>query len=219
LGIAVTHVATARPSLKEKNAKSLLALLALNLAAFYFVENAMEISVTGWAALATGWLSALPAGAGIVVTAVLNGQVSADTKARLVFLRWRFPYPGSKAFSQYGPSDARVNMTALANTYGPLPSEPGAQNALWYKLYRTVADFTSIEQVHGEFLLARDYAFMALLLLAGLGTLSLATIPLRTAAIYLALLLLQWAIAARAANVTGKRFVTCVLAIKSAEAR
>jgi len=37
----------------------------------------------------------ISAGIGIALTSVLNAQLSPEAKARVVFLRWRDPFPGS----------------------------------------------------------------------------------------------------------------------------
>ncbi|MEI9992070.1 MAG: hypothetical protein WDM86_18790 [Rhizomicrobium sp.] len=212
----MAEAAVGSQTLNENNAKSLFAVLALNAAAFYLVEHAMAITVGDWIALATGWMSALPAGVGVVLTGILNAQIGDELKARMVFLRWRFPYPGSEAFSRYGPRDPRVDMAALSTAFGPLPTERKEQNALWYRLYRTIASHPVIEHVHRKFLFARDYSFISLILVVILGAAAAVTMPIKTAAIYVIVLVLQWALATRAANVSGHRFVTTVLAQKGA---
>jgi hypothetical protein len=201
-------------SLKDANSKTLFALLVLNVAVFYVMAQTQGIGYGDWLKLATGWMVALPAGVGVAVTALLNSVVSGDTKARLVFWRWHHPLPGSEAFTRHGPSDARVNMAALEKKHGPLPTAPKAQNILWYRLYKRVSDAPSVEQAHRQFLLARDFAFMALVMLAVLGTAAFFFFikPISAAGIYVLLLVIQWAIATRAANVGGHRFVTNVLA-------
>jgi len=71
----------AAPSLKDANAKTLFALLALNFAGFYLTAHTGAIGLGDWIKLATGWISALPAGAGVAATALLNTLVSSDAKA------------------------------------------------------------------------------------------------------------------------------------------
>jgi hypothetical protein len=65
----------------------------------------------------------------------ITGVVDATMKARLVFLRWRDPLPGSRAFSIYMQSDARINDVAIRDRYAPLPRSADRQNALWYAMY------------------------------------------------------------------------------------
>lgn len=204
------------PALKDANAGRLVGVLALNVAAFYLIEKAGVIGAGEWAKLATGWITALPAGAAVALTGILNAQVTSKTKARLVFWRWHNPLPGSAAFTRHGPQDPRVDMAALEAKHGPLPTEPKAQNILWYAMYRSVATAAPVAQAHRQFLFARDYAFMALVMLLTLGAAAAIFIrPISTAGIYIGLLLVQWGAATNAANINGHRLVTSVLAIKA----
>jgi len=204
-------------SLKDANAGALLAVLALNVAAFYLLQKSSAIGAGDWMKLATGWLAALPAGVGVALVGILNAQVSADMKARLVFWRWQNPLPGSQAFTRHGRNDPRVDMAALEAKHGPLPTDPKAQNALWYKMYRAVADEPAVTQAHRQFLFARDYTFVALAILVVLGATAFKFIhPISTAEIYALLLMVQWGLATRAANLSGHRFVSTVLAQKGA---
>jgi hypothetical protein len=77
--------------------------------------------------------------------------------------------------------------------HGPLPTEPRAQNALWYRLYKTIADHPAVLQVHRKYLFTRDYAVASFLLLITLGPAGFWTIPsLSTAMCYFGLLVLQY---------------------------
>jgi hypothetical protein len=204
-------------SFKDENAKTLFALAALNVVAFYLAAHAQAVSYGDWARLATGWMAALPAGVGVAVTGLLNNLADSETKARLVFWRWHNPLPGSEAFTRHGPNDSRVDMNALASRHGPLPNDPSAQNKLWYRIFKSVSTEPSVEQAHRQFLFARDYAFMALVLLVVLGIAATIFLPPNsTTSIYALLLVVQWGVATRAANVNGRRFVTNVLAQNAA---
>jgi len=204
---------TAAASLKDRNARNLYMLLAANIAGFYLIAHSDAIGAGDWAKLATGWITAIPAGVGVALTGLLNSLVSSDTKARLVFWRWHHPLPGSAAFTRHGPNDSRVDMAALAAKHGPLPAAPKEQNVLWYRLYRGVSNEPAVEQAQRHFLFARDFAFMSLIMLVILGiTAAFFIRPALTAEFYILLLMVQWGIATRAANVGGHRFVTNVLA-------
>jgi hypothetical protein len=200
-------------SLKERNGKVLYALLAANIVAFFMFMHWDAIAAQDWGKLASSIMAAVPAGVGVALTGFLNALVSAETKARLVFWRWHNPLPGSRAFSRHGPKSHRVDMAALTAKFGPLPTDAKAQNLLWYRLFKGVSGEPSVEHAHRQFLLARDFAFMALLMLVILGGLALWFItPIGHFGLYLLLLVTQWAIAMRAANVGGRGFVTNVLA-------
>jgi hypothetical protein len=118
-------------SLKGQNSPGLYALMAANLAFFYGVVQHNVILAGNWAEIVGRLSGIVPAGVGIALTGVLNAQLPADAKARIVFLRWHDPLPGSEAFTKHGPSDARVDMGALERAVGPLPTAPREQNALW----------------------------------------------------------------------------------------
>jgi hypothetical protein len=71
--------------------------------------------------------------------------------------------------------------------------------------------------VHRAFLFTRDYACLGLFMCAVLGVAGFVQIPsTRTALGYFALLVAQFLLARRAARNHGVRFVTTVLALKSA---
>ena len=132
-------------------------------------------------------------------------------------MRWSNALPGCEAFSRYAHTDPRGDVRALDRSYGPLPTDPKAQNVLWYKLYRSLEDHPSIVQVHRDFLFARDYTSLALMMTALLGVSGFLYMPsLSTAAAYFAVLAIQFGLAGRAARNNGKRFVTTVLALKAA---
>lgn len=90
------------------------------------------------------------------VTLVLDGIVSADTKAVLVYWRLRNPLPGCEAFTKHGPADTRVDMKTLERRYGPFPVAANHQNQLWYKLFKAAEDQPSVAQAHRMSLMTRD---------------------------------------------------------------
>jgi hypothetical protein len=191
--------------------------MAANLALFYGVVQHDAILAGDWAETARQLAEAIPAGLGLAVTGLLNAQLPAEAKARIVFLRWRDPLPGSEAFTKHGPADPRVDVAALESAFGPLPVTPREQNALWYKLYKSVSSDASVTQVHRAFLFTRDYACLALFAWVVLGSAGFVQIPsVRTALGYVAVLGAQFLLARRAARTHGVRLVTTVLALKSA---
>ncbi|QOK96846.1 hypothetical protein HF909_10665 [Ralstonia pseudosolanacearum] len=151
-----------------------------------------------------------------VVVLLLTGLLSHEAKARLVYWRIKNPLPGSQAFTKYAPADARINMKTLAKNVGALPTDPGEQNARWYKLYRLVGDDPAVSHAHKLYLMYRDMAAMSLLL-----------IPLVPAALWYAgapstsrwiaggLFALQYVVCAIGARNSGTRFVCNVLAVHS----
>jgi hypothetical protein len=163
------------------------------------------------------WREVVPAGIGVILIGVVNGLLSPLTKARLVYWRWSNPLPGSFAFSRYAEQDSRIDVAALNEKVGPLPTAPRDQNSLWYKLYRSVADEPAVTDAHRASLFTRDYAGIAFLMLLVASVIGWWRIPsAATAGIYTGLLVAQYLLVRHAAQNYGVRFVTTVLAVKSA---
>ena len=102
---------------------------------------------------------------------ILDGIVTSNVKAVLVYWKWRNPLPAHQAFTVHGRNDSRVDMSALEEEHGPLPSDPAEQNQLWYRLSKSTADRPSVDEAHCAWLLARDLTsltFVLLVVTAGL---------------------------------------------------
>lgn len=95
---------------------------------------------------------------------MLLGLVPARMRDPLIHWRWRHSLPGSRAFTRFGPADARVDMAALEQRYGPLPTEPGEQDWLFYKVYRARANEVGVLDAHKSYLAARDIGIIPLIL-------------------------------------------------------
>ena len=204
-------------SLKDENRLTLYSLMAANIAIFYVIFQ-KDAFVTGdWLELVRRLVDVVPAGLGVALTGIINAQFSAELKSRIVFLRWRNCLPGCEAFTRYAHQDPRVDLAGLERVCGTLPTDPRQQNSLWYRLYKSIESDPSVVQVHRAFLLARDYACLALMIIVVLGIAGFVQFQSkRTALIFLLLLVLQFVLAGQAARNNGKRFVTTVLAIKGA---
>ncbi len=204
-------------SLKDQNRWHLWLLIAVNSAVFYAALNFSDFESSGFRALVNSATQLLPVGLATVVTTVANGLLDADMKARLVFLRWHHALPGNRAFSRYAHRDPRIDQDKLAQLIDmkSLPA-PEAENAAWYRLYKEVHNDQSVQQVHREFLLLRDYTGLAALFLVGFGVVALFSVhPPRVLAIYCALLIVQYIVVRHSAATYGIRFVTTVLALKT----
>lgn len=193
-------------------------MMAGNLIVYYSILKGQILFAGDWVTAIRDIGEFLPAGVGFILTGILNAQLSANAKSRIVFLRWRNPLPGSEAFTRYACSDPRVDLGALEKNYGPLPSDAREQNALWYKLYKTIESDPAVAQAHRAFLFARDYACIALIMLLVLGGAALFQMAsMKTILPYIGGLTLQFLLSGRAARNHGCRFVSTVLAIKGAE--
>jgi hypothetical protein len=156
--------------LKELNRWQIWLIIAANAIVFYGASQWDAIAVSGLRAAITGAANLLPVGLAVVVTTVANGLLSAELKARLVFLRWKQALPGHRAFSVYAKKDPRIDFVRLQRALGnKLPAEPEAENKAWYRFYLEVQNVPSVLQVHRDFLLLRDYAGLAALFLIALG--------------------------------------------------
>jgi hypothetical protein len=204
-------------SLKDQNRWHLWLLIAVNSAAFYAALNYSDFESSGFRALINSATQLLPVGLATVVTTVTNGLLSADMKARLVFLRWHHPLPGNRAFSKYAQQDPRIDQIRLAQVIDKESLRtPEAENAAWYRLYKEVHNDPSVQQVHREFLLLRDYVGLGAMFLIGFGAVAIFTVqPPKVLAVYCLLLVVQFIIVRHAAATYGVRFVTTVLALKA----
>ncbi len=215
-GTQIGHANTR--SLKGQNRLPLLVVLAINLVCLIMAVKTDSLRSAGIDALFRQWREVVPAGVGTILIGIVNGLLSPNTKARLVFWRWSNPLPGSFAFSHYAQHDARIDMSGLQGKVGPFPSNPREQNALWYKLYKSVEDVPAVADAHRMFLFARDYTGIAVLMLLVGGAIGIWQIPsTATAAGYVGLLLLQYLLVREAARNYGIRLVTTVLALKALE--
>jgi hypothetical protein len=204
-------------SLKTANSPALYLLMLTNLALLYAFIEGLGFTSTGLNAAATSLKSVIPAGIGLVLVGLLNAQVPAELKARLVFMRWKHPLPGSRAFSQHARADGRVDLAALERQYGKLPRGPREQNALWYRLFKSVDSEPAVTQAHRAFLFCRDYACLTLLMMAILGGAAIVQVPTITGRLlFIGILAVQFLLAMSAARNHGERLVTTVLALAAA---
>jgi hypothetical protein len=205
-------------TLKDQNRLGLYTVMAANLALYFAMGRWSAIFAGDWASFVGGWASVLPAGLGLIVVGVLNAQLDAVTKAKLVFMRSRDPLPASEAFTRWGPADPRVDMATLSAKFAPLPSDPKGQNALWYRLYKSIETDAAVEHAHREYLFTRDFHFLAALMLVAFGMLAIVTFTgVGKTLAYLAILIAQFLMTGQAARTHGRRLVSTVLARKAAE--
>ena len=202
-------------SLKETNRWRLRLFVTLN-ALFFFVLFSSEDITTAIQLQQFEGLISPKAVLGLVLafaTLVLDGIVSADTKAILVYWRLRNPLPGGEAFTKHGPADARVDMRSLERMFGPFPVPANEQNQLWYRLFKAVEDQPSVSQAHRMSLLTRDLASLSFVLAPLFAILGAALrIGMLPWAILVTVLTVQFLVLRIVAANSGRRFVTTVLA-------
>ena len=204
-------------SLKERVSGKLLAVILANLAIYFALLNAEILTTSGWRTALKEIGDLIPIAVGLALMTVANGLLNPQTKARLVFWRWKNPLPGSRAFSVHANHDPRIDPVALQRLMGEIPSDEAEQNSAWYRMYKTVDSDSSVAHAHKDYLFTRDYACLSVLMLVGLGGLGLMQIyDFWHSILYLSLLAAQYLVVRFVAANYGRRFVTTVLALKSA---
>jgi hypothetical protein len=206
------------PILKDVNRMQLWLIIAANVVIFFAAQHEQTILALDLKGLLASAANFAPVSIAVVITTLLNGLISADMKARLVFLRWTYALPGHRAFSKYALRDPRISVDNLTQAIsGKVPNDPSEQNALWYSFYKSYKNEPSVIHVHREFLLIRDYTALALLFLIVFGTSSWLFFPTSQGALFYSICLVAQLLLARQAAATyGVLFVTTVLAEKAA---
>ncbi len=201
---------------KERNAASLVLLVTLNAVILYGLVTTQRAEPGAWFKTLTDLQAAVPAAVALTLTGILNGILTPQAKARLVFCQWEHPLPGCQAFSRYLLQDPRIDVARLEAAFGPFPSEPIAQNRRWYAIYQTVQTHPSVADASRSFLLSRDYAGLVALMLPLNSAVALLLLrsPMQCI-LYMGFLLLQLLMASRAARTNGVRLVTNAMAIAS----
>jgi hypothetical protein len=210
--------ATKEPYLKGKNSIYLWSFISINLAILLSVIVGGKLAGSS---IEEFW-HRVSAKDGIIAASipllaiVLSGVLSDTAKARLVFWRWKDPLPGCRVFTELLGTDPRIDVPALQEKLGELPTEPQAQNALWYRLYEQQRTEVRIWEAHKIYLLTRDMATIAALFVVLFPiALTAATVAWKTAAIYISVLITQYLLTSSAARNYGVRFVLNVLSEES----
>lgn len=153
-----------------------------------------------------------------LIVIILTGLLPVSVTDRLVFWRWRFPLPGCRAFTTLSKKDARIDLSGLEQKHGELPTDPRAQNVLWYRIYKSHETRPSVVTAHQSYLLTRDATAIAVLIAAILGVSGalLSQQPCVTKATYFVFLIVQYLLLSAAARNYGTRLVLNALAEESA---
>jgi hypothetical protein len=204
-------------SIKDQNRWQLWLAIVANVTAFYVLMQWDDITASGIKVLISRAGNILPVALAVVVTTVINGLLSSEAKARIVFLRWKDALPGHRAFTEHAPKDTRIDLQRLTKACGnKLPTDPADQNRTWYRLYKSVEKHPSVEQVQRDYLLMRDYAAFSAICIVVFGVAAFVALPsAQVSLLYIALLVVQFLLARQAAMNYGNRFVTTVMAEKA----
>lgn len=202
-------------TLKDTNRINLIIYLVLNFLFFAILSGLTNIRVGEWDDLLSKWLA--PGGIiiGILyfISIVLEGLISSDIKAVLVFWRIKNPLPGTRAFSDIAVKDPRIDMNAVRRLFpGKLPEDPKEQNTAWFSLYKKYGSMGNILEVHKAFLLTRDLASLTVVLVpVSLIGYILLHFGLSLILVHLSVLLGLYLVTAISSRNYGNRFVANVL--------
>jgi hypothetical protein len=200
-------------SLKDSYRWHLFAALAANLALYYGLIKGLTLAEIRPDTALTHVAALLPSGLAVALCGIINAQLTALQKARIVFLRWNDPLPGSRAFSRYAASDPRVDMRAVQEKWAPLPNDAHKQNALWYRIYQQEKETQAVRHLNRNWLFARDYACICALLLFALGSIGIFQMPSVVSwSIFMTIVFAQLLLARRSAVHHAERLVTTVIA-------
>ena len=213
-----------QPKLKDQNLNTLRVFVGGVVAAYVAARLGVNFlssgqAVTSYASLLDPTCTGLAAIGGVFSLLLLN-LIPTPVKDKLVHWRRRDVLPAHRAFSEIGPQDSRVDLEHIAARRGALPTDPVAQNKLWFKIYKANETSPGVENAHKSYLLYRELASVALLLLVLLVVVTALAfrMPSSVEVIFCGLLVGVYVLAATSARNTGARFVSNVLAAESAAA-
>lgn len=205
-------------SLKDSYRLQLFAALTANLALYYVLVKGLSISDLGVETARTHLTTLLPGGLAVALCGILNSQLTYLQKARIVFLRWANPLPGCRAFSHYAARDPRIDMKAVRAKWSPLPKGAQQQNALWYRIYQQERGTEAVDHLNRQWLFARDYASICVLLLVALGSLGIYQMPsFLSWSVFVGIVFAQFLFVRRSAVNHAERFISTVIAQAAAK--
>lgn len=184
---------------------------------YYFIKVEVQFSLSDGVFYENLIKSGVIIPASTLVIFILNGLLTSNLKAILVFWRVTDVYPGCRVFSRLINKDSRIDRLALSQVYGDLPTEPDLQNKLWYKIYKKYEFDPMVFQSHRNFLLSRDltslgFLFFIIYSIASVISMFVHNASLKSLLFYVGYLALQYIILAHVSRIYGNRFVCNVLA-------
>ncbi len=197
---------------KDINLPMLSVAIGINVV-LYSLINENNLSRTSFISSFRDIENYVPALVITVLVGTLNAFISPTLKARIVFWRWKNPLPGSLAFSKYIFEDPRIDAKSLQK-HTELPVDPGEQNYLWYKWYREFKNDQSVSQVQREFLFARDWSSLLVLMMFSIVPFGFLNMGFSKGCFFAFLVMIQYFAITFAARSHGVRFVKNVLACK-----
>ena len=206
-------------SYKTRNVPKLLAVWILNVAVFLgMTENSLDFGIgdileNSLSYTVSDYVDKLPFVGLLTLVTVFNGIFPRSVKEWFVF--WPARRPGERAFSHFMLKDSTINKKVLQNHFGPLPSEPDEQNALWVTWLHEFDDNVRIRSVYRLYLFTRDWTVIAfsLLIIAGPVAIWFSEVGVQT--LYYAIFLIGQCLLMRwVARVQGEQLVKSVMVCK-----
>ncbi len=206
-------------SYKTRNVRVLLGVWALNVAVFLvMIEGNLDFGIGKVLQSLLPYTVAdytdkvLFAGFITLVT-VFNGLFPRSVKECLVF--WPASRPGERAFSHFMSKDSTINKKVLLKHFGPLPSEPDEQNALWVTWLHEFDNDVRIRSVYRWYLFARDWTIIAVAVLTLAIPMAVLFSEVQLQTLYYVILLIgQCLLARQFARVQGEQLVKSVMVRK-----
>lgn len=200
-------------SLKEQNRTNLVLFLAWNVAV---LVSALSLSVE--INKSKDILDSIFSEKGLfmvlspIILIILNGLLSSELKAVIVFWKRKYGIPGHKAFSKLIYSDHRIDINNLSNKYGDFPVDPIEQNTLWYKIMQKHKDDIVVNDSHKVYLLTRDMTSIAFIFLLSIPVLFFNNIEIKFKLLASAYYFLQYFVLLIVTRNYANRFTCNVLA-------
>lgn len=198
-------------SLKAKNLKYHAGLLTVNAAVGMALFLVDQPAISPELIARAGGASALA----FLVAMLLTWLIPTALRESLLFWRVTHVLPGHRAFTEHLHADERLDPTRLTARLGALPTDPAAQNRLWYRLLKKHEKGNDgILENHQRFLFFRDAASVCLMLsiVAMLAFVLTYETPLFAIG---SLLLVEYFLLVAAGRNAANRLVTNVLALES----
>lgn len=200
---AMTHKAA-----KDQNAVRLFTVLAINLFTFIWMFLDWEISMESLRYFIFGPLA-------VAATAIINGMIGPETKAKIVFLRWKNPSPETRVFSDLIAKDGRIDIRRIdLEIKGASSFSAEKQNVAWFDYYLHSQTNPLVVSCERNYVYYRDYACMLILFaLTALTASFYFRDHLNLILICLLILAVQYAFVAPVAARSGNEFATTVIAV------
>lgn len=157
-----------------------------------------------------------------VLTFILNGLLTSNIKASLVFWKRKNALPGYNIFTNLSDEDSRIDKSILKRKYGELPVKPHEQNRLWYKIYKQYEYDPMIFDSQRNFLISRDMASLSIIFIFIFPLVAsilyyLFNIPFKWLLGYVCILIIQYVVLMIVSRNWGNRFAFNVLAKSCAD--